>query len=221
MNEVSIDYSAGDGRVVLFLAEVGDESSANISELLPWAAPPQQLDVLEPLCAGLRRVRVAVKDLSFASCLERANAVYSLLQVEKIRSVVIVAGASTAALALCLALNYPKFVRQLILVNPLLRPHPTRLERIATAIEKRLPLGLPLRVQHEGFDAEPFLQRVRLPVLVIVTGGADHGSAEVVAAKAPLSWIVSVATLLTLEMLWQYVVQFQDVALKFPMRRAG
>jgi hypothetical protein len=56
-----------------------------------------------------------------------------------------------------------------------------------------LPLGLPLRVRSKGFDSKPFVQRIRCPVLVVLSqeaGEFERVQAYELANRIPSAWVV-------------------------------
>jgi hypothetical protein len=228
-SNVFVDLKSGDGRTVAFFAETTDDNNSKI----PWCVKSVdvenagagcentkvELDPPQSLGLQVSVLRLRVKALTFLSCESRANEVATVLKEAKVRSVVAVAAASCAPLTICLALCYPKLVRQLILIDPLLRPHPSWLERLASSIERNLPFGLPLRTQHSGFDGEPFIHRLRLPVLVITTKQAGSQGDKII-KKAPISWKICLTAPLDMNDLWKFLSHFQGVAVKFPMRRS-
>lgn len=126
-------------------------------------------------------------------------------------------GAGVLVQRLCLV--HPKLGRSLIFVDATSRGHPSRLMRLADALERSLPLGLPLRKNIKGFDSKPSLHRFRCPVIVAVTELAseyERGESRVMARALPTAWYVE---LQGKEELDPILTEFQGVAAKCPQKR--
>lgn len=72
------------------------------------------------------------------------------------------AGASVAQ-----ALGKESFVRRLMLIDATTRLEPSYLTRSIDAVERMLPLGLPLKKLSDDFDSRPYLHRIHCPCLVL------------------------------------------------------
>jgi len=126
-------------------------------------------------------------------------------------------GAGVLVQRLCLI--HPKIGRSLVFVDATSRGHPSLLMRLADAIERSLPLGLPLRKNIKGFDSKPSLHRFRCPVIVAVTELAseyERGESRVMAKALPTAWYVE---LRGEEELSPILTEFQGVAAKCPQKR--
>lgn len=127
---------------------------------------------------------------------------------------------SAAAVAQNVTLRHPKSVRSLVLVDARSRPHPSLRLRLIASLERRLPLGLPFRRRQPGFDGQPFLQRLRCPTLVAITGTADHGGDEgpMLHRRIPASWLVHCPDP---DALADSIAQFQEIPAKRPQKNLG
>ncbi len=112
------------------------------------------------------------------------------LQLRQASFVGISAGAT---LVQNLALENPKLVRSLVIVDASLRPHPSLVERILDEVESRLPFGLPLRLGSKGFNVRAFAHRLRCPMLLVSTRRASvfvTRELQSLGAVAPTAWHV-------------------------------
>ena len=97
-----------------------------------------------------------------------------------------------ASLAQLVALEMPKQVRRLVLLNATTRPAGSKLERFVDWAESFSPLGLPLRRQGNALDTRVFLHRIHCPVLLLVSADADDrlvAESNYLASKLPNSWM--------------------------------
>jgi pimeloyl-ACP methyl ester carboxylesterase len=143
----------------------------------------------------------------------------ALLKGRSFRQVSLIGFAAGAVLAQHLALTAQKFVRTMVLVDGTARAHPTCLERLAAWCERRLPLGLPLRSQAQGFDSSPYLQRIRIPSLLVVTSQATSyqlKQAQFLARRLPTAWQARLAAGNQALELGRLVANFQDVPARCP-----
>ncbi|MCB9030296.1 MAG: hypothetical protein H6619_04530, partial [Deltaproteobacteria bacterium] len=111
-----------------------------------------------------------------------------------------------------------KMVRRIVLLNSTTRPHPSLRERFLAWAEKNLPLGLPFRLGSLAFDSRCFLQRIRCPALVLVTGDASQyvrQQAEYLSSHLPTSWF---SELLRGSTLSEKIELFLDVPAKCPQK---
>jgi pimeloyl-ACP methyl ester carboxylesterase len=129
-----------------------------------------------------------------------------------------------ATLAQNVALEQPRFVRSLVVVDASARPHPSLWERIIDRIEERLPFGLPLRLGSGGFNVKAYLHRFRCPLLVVSTHRASsftRGELQSLSRMAPTAWLVDLADLSGVsetERLAETVELFQDTPVKCPQK---
>lgn len=145
-----------------------------------------------------------------------------------VRQASFVAFAGAASVVMNLALLEIKLVRTLVLIDASTRPHPRFIDRIIDRIEQVLPLGLPLRSSGKGFDAKSFLQRLRCPVLVVISRLADHfiiREAEVFRKSLPSGWVVKLncdnKSSCESDDLGRLVVDFQQIPAKCPQKNVA
>lgn len=142
----------------------------------------------------------------------------ALLQGLEIRQVSLIGAAATTALVQNLALLQPKLVRTLVLVDPVVRPHPGVLSKFCDWLEMHMPLGLPLRVASPAFDVRPYLQRLRCPVLVVLNGSDSNSSGSFIAHRLPTGWVLSLAHGEFESKFSDILLQFQDVPARCPQK---
>ncbi|MCB0329908.1 MAG: hypothetical protein KDD70_09595 [Bdellovibrionales bacterium] len=134
-------------------------------------------------------------------------------------SIIAFGGAST--LAQYVALKNSKNVRSLVLVDGSCRPHPSWMQRLIDRAERRLPLGLPLRRNHPGFDGMPYLHRVRCPVLLVVSSLASpyqSEQAEYMRRNLATAWLYRLEGSLRAESLVEALEVFQTLPVKCPQK---
>ncbi|MCB0337690.1 MAG: hypothetical protein KDD62_15345, partial [Bdellovibrionales bacterium] len=100
---------------------------------------------------------------------EALDQLREILAERRVRNASYVGIAAGSSLALQQAIENSKEVRRLSVIDGTTRPQPTWYEKCVDSLESKLPLGLPFRRKSELFDAKPYLQRVRCPVLVMST----------------------------------------------------
>lgn len=137
---------------------------------------------------------------------------------------------SGGALAQALAIGYPKLVRRVVLVDSTTRLSPSKISHWIDALERFLPLGLPLRSLSRGFDSRPQLHRLRCPTLVISSGDAapfERAEANLLTEKIPNAWFMSLAGY-PLDAAWQInpaltreMLAFLQVPTKRPQKNLG
>lgn len=132
--------------------------------------------------------------------------------------------AAGATLAQNLALEVPKVVRTLAIVDASLRPHPSRVERALDTLEEKLPFGLPLRLGSAGFNVRAFAHRLRCPMLLVGTHKASRFVREELKALgsvAPTAWFVDLTAVSDQEQaaeLCDVILAFQDTPAKCPQK---
>lgn len=138
-----------------------------------------------------------------------------------VRQTSLVGLGAASALVQYLGLSEVKLVRSLVLVDAACRPHPSWRDRLIDRIETSLPLGLPFRSSTEGFDSKPFLQRLRCPVLLVLTGLAVpfvRQQAVEMAGTLPTAWVVELPQTAPETELARLIEEFQDVPVKCPQK---
>jgi pimeloyl-ACP methyl ester carboxylesterase len=177
-----------------------------------------------------RAILIQSAAITVESWRELADSFESLLSGLRIRQASFVGIAAGATLVQNLALENPKVVRTLVVVDASLRPHPSRLERLLDGIERKLPFGLPLRLGSKGFNVRAFAHRLRCPMLLVGTRRASRFIAQelkVLGAAAPTAWFVSLAAAnddvgvgddAEAKELCELILTFQDVPAKCPQK---
>lgn len=210
LQEIKVLSDQGSGRT--FITIVDDES------YLPFATA-----VVEKLASRARSVLLMSSAVS-ATTWESLSAAFSGKLAElNVRQASIVGMGAGATLAQNVALNQPKIVRTLAIVDSSTRPHPTRWERMIDWIEEHLPFGLPLRLGSSGFNVKAYLHRLRCPVLVIATGKASSFIREEIKSlslRAPTAWRVMLSGPLESQIveLSETLLNFQDTPAKCPQK---
>lgn len=147
---VSVLRDEGRGRTTVLLFEKGhgvDLSSINVSN---------------------RIIEIQTEEVTENNWREISDAVGKVFEERELRQVSFVCFEDLSSIALRHSIDEGKFVRSLLLVEPVCSPHPSLLDRLINKIEEFLPLGLPLRTLTKGFHAPSFLHRVRCPTAVII-----------------------------------------------------
>jgi hypothetical protein len=132
----------------------------------------------------------------------------------------IACGRSTVILQM-LAVRHRKLARSLTLVDPLLRPFPTRRERMMASLERALPLGLPFRSLTKGYDSSSSLHRIRMPCLLVLTSQASpfiRTQCNLLSQYLPLSWQLRYTASINFAELEEAIVLLSKVPLKCPQK---
>lgn len=168
--------------------------------------------------------RVLLLKLSAVAVAEWADTSRALLGQLKGRGIkqacfISLGRASDAVLAACL--EEARAVRTLILYNASARLEDHWLDRLAARLESSLPMGLPFRTRVKGFDARPFLQRIRCPVLIGVAEGASSvltRQAALLAAHIPTSWLLRLPDTDTAAGLCKLMQDFDQIPARCPQK---
>jgi hypothetical protein len=153
-----------------------------------------------------------------------SQALRASLAEQSVRQASLVAMGSASALIQNIGLEDVKLVRSLVIIDGTCRPHPNWKDRLIDRIESSLPLGLPFRGSTEGFDSKPYLQRLRCPILLVLTSLATEfvrDQAVGMAGRLPTSWLVDLAANSEPNKLGELVENFQDVPVKCPQKRVA
>ncbi|NBO19860.1 MAG: hypothetical protein EBV03_11700, partial [Proteobacteria bacterium] len=181
---LSILTDSGSGRPCVVLHERGDS--------LPLAAA-----LVQTLTAKGRVLQIETPVINDHNWEGLTTELLALLSEKTVRHAAFISFGACGALVQALALQALKMVRTIVLVDASTRAHPSRISRLVDRVEQWLPLGLPLRLAQSGFDAKPFLQRIRCPVLVVSSpaGSAyERSEAAVLEAGLPTAWMASLGT---------------------------
>lgn len=204
---------SGSGRT--FITVVDDSS------YLPFATA-----VAEKLAKKARSVLLMSASVTAQSWEALSLELSKKLSELNVRQASLVGLGAGATLAQNLALNQPKVVRTLAIVDASSRPHPSRWERFVDWVEEHLPFGLPLRLGTQGFNVKAYLHRLRCPVLVIATGRASSFLREEVhttALRAPTAWRVILSGPIDSQIveLSDTLLSFQDTPAKCPQKNSS
>jgi pimeloyl-ACP methyl ester carboxylesterase len=132
-----------------------------------------------------------------------------------------------ATLAQNLALNEPRAVRSMAVIDAAARPHPSQWQRVIDALELRLPFGLPLRLGLRGFNVSSYIHRFRCPLLIVSTKRASafiRQELQHLACLAPTAWRVDLSAVegeREGEALAQTILAFQETPVKCPQKNTG
>ena len=200
-----ITSETGTGRAVVVLVE-------NVSDLNSGA------DITSALTSG-RKIMVTLPKIGDDTWQEISAATQKLFDDNRIRQPTLIGIAAASTIALHRVLSEPKSVRALVLLNPTTRAHPSAWHQRLDALEAALPLGLPFRLEDRGFDARPYLHRIRCPVIVITTKGTSSYElemAEEISARTPTAWHRHLAGNSDNADIAAAIAEIQDVPVKCP-----
>ncbi|MCB0333124.1 MAG: hypothetical protein KDD55_06465 [Bdellovibrionales bacterium] len=207
MKDVDVVFEQGKGRTFVVCVE-GDTT------------------VLLPLCQHLaqtaRCLLLRVQGVRSNEELEiRIHSIFDALAERNVRQFSCIGFQDACVAVQRLALQEPKRIRTLILIDAVTRPHPTALERVFDWMESHLPLGLPFRVRSKGAHFKPFLQRLRCPVLVVRTNQESpyrESESRVLLEALPTSWAIRWSSYPDPQGILQEIEDFQDVPVKCPQK---
>ena len=94
-------------------------------------------------------------------------------------------------MAQAVAIEYPKLVRRLVLLDATTQLEPNLVSRAIDRVEQFLPLGLPLRSLSRHYDSRSMLHRIHCPTLVFVSPQASvftRAQSEMIARRIPNAW---------------------------------
>jgi len=206
---ISIVSDAGVGRTTVIIAESG--RYANLASAVAAAL------------GGQRRIlALNCSSISVHNYDELTSKVLDTLSNCGVRQAQFVGLGSASALVQNVALQSPKMVRSMVVVDASMRPHPTRAERVLDTIERGLPFGLPLRLTPLGFNVRAFAHRLRCPILLVAS---DRSSVFIrrelreLSYKAPTAWYMDISN--TKDQVGEIVSligAFQEIPAKSPQK---
>jgi pimeloyl-ACP methyl ester carboxylesterase len=209
MSRIVLEDDCGSGRVFCLLTD--DPAFTALAT-----------DVRAALRSAARVVSLKAPLVTASNWQQLTVDLQSVVQLLETRQVSFVAFGATAALVLSVALEEPRFVRTLALVDPTARPHPTAWSSIVDRIESALPLGLPLRAAAKAFDARACIHRIRCPLLLASSPSASpfvRSQVQELSHKAPTCWTVSITNAANSgEELAVVLTAFQDVPVRCPQK---
>lgn len=211
LSTLTIEQDAGNGRPFLIVYEENAYSDLVHGLFEVISKETRTVLIKSPLVTNKNW-----KDLS--------QQLRELLSQQGIRQASFISFAAASALVLNLSLLELKLIRSIVVIDAGTRPHPTWFDRFTDKIENILPLGLPLRSFSTGFDAKSFLQRIRCPILAVITKKASHfikSQAHVLRDNLPTCWVQELSIDEEVNHLNRLVSEFQKVAAKCPQKKAA
>lgn len=205
---LTILYDAGTGRPCIVLHEREDSHHLVPALAQTLAGKGRVLQIQTPL----------VTDTNWE---QLTTALMDLLAGASIRHASFISFGACGALVQSLALRALRMVRTIVFVDASTRAHASGPSRFVDRVERWLPLGLPLRLTQSGFDAKPFLQRIRCPVLVVSSPRANAyqlSEASVLEAGLPTAWSATLTSGDPAQELAALVLEFQEVPAKCPQK---
>ena len=202
---------AGKGRAFVIVYE--SEIYKRMAELLS-----------EEISASTRCLLLRSSEITDFNWREASAELQNFLLQKSLRQASFVAFAAASSLVMHMALCDLKQVRSLTLIDACTRPHPTLAQRFIDRVESFLPLGLPLRSKDKGFDAKAFLQRLRCPILVLVSSNAGlyaRSQAEIFKKGLPTAWSLELGSANQSQELKELILDFQKVPAKCPQKNAN
>jgi len=182
------------------------------------------LAIAGAVCQRARAIVIESESIRAESWKALALSFEQTLAALSIRQASFIGIAAGATLVQNVALENPRIVRTLVIVDASLRPHPSRIERILDGIEQRLPFGLPLRLGSKGFNVRAFAHRLRCPTLLVSTHRASSfisHELRVLGTVAPTAWYVQLAgrsDQQEAQEMCDLVLAFQDTPAKCPQK---
>lgn len=192
--------------------------------LVERGAPPDIAEGASALYASMglrtRALLIEMDPITPANWVVALKGLRALLESQGVRQCSFIAYGAVASVVVAYYLEDPKAVRTLALINMTARPHPTRTTRFVDWLEELLPLGLPLRIEAEGFDAKPLLHRLRCPTLLVTTPHASaymREQAEEICRRIPTAWHTALDHN-DVEALAALVLSFYEVPARCPQK---
>jgi pimeloyl-ACP methyl ester carboxylesterase len=208
---VQVISDQGSGRP--FITVVDDPS------YLPLAS-----EIATAVSQKARAIVIQSESITVESWRALADAFEGTLASLNLRQASFIGIAAGSTLVQNLALENPKVVRTLVIVDASLRPHPTKLERLLDGLEQRLPFGLPLRLGSKGFNVRAFAHRLRCPMLLVSTRRASSFISQelhTLGAVAPTAWFVQLSAASEVgeaQEMCELILTFQDTPAKCPQK---
>ncbi len=206
----------GKGRTFVLLYERQNQGAAHRTSYL------NALKILPEVLSETSRVlSLSTPYITASNWKQNVEAVSEELQASKVRQFSLICFGGAGTVAQYLYLKNFRSVRTLISVDVTSRPHPGSLEKLFDKVERYLPLGLPFRSRGEGFDASPFLNRVRCPSLVVVSPEAtayEKAEALTISRALPTSWHLDLSSEDAWATLPDHILSFQNIPVKCPQK---
>lgn len=157
----------------------------------------------------------AVTDESWADLATEALGIWKDRKLKQAR---VVGFGAAAVLAQKIALEDPKEIRSLVIVDGAPVAQQGAWQRLLSRLDAFTPFGLPFRVSGTGFDARSFLHRLRCPVLLAQYHSGVGDLLELEELIPTASYINLAADGDPTEALCAAIQKHQTVPAKFPMK---
>lgn len=151
--ELTCTTDKGTGRPTVIVVEHG--------------AYPEIIAALLKQADDGRVVVVECSEVNDSSWAELALRAIALWKDRKLKQARVVGLGSAAILAQKIALEDPKEIRNLAVVDGAPIARRGVFQRLLSRLDELSPFGLPFRVTGSGFDSRPFLHRLRCPTLLV------------------------------------------------------
>lgn len=197
----------GRGRATVVISDAAEEATAR--------ALFEQLDS-ERHTMLVRLPAAALLEWQAAS-----RALLGMLKGRGIRQASFVSFGRASETVLSCCLEESRAVRSVLLCNGTARLGEHWLDDMLERLETALPMGLPFRTRVKGFDARPFLQRIRCPVLIALSGEASSvvtRQAALLAGSIPTSWLLRISDSGLAESLASLIQDFEQVPARCPQK---
>lgn len=182
---------------------------------------PLALGLYEKFGTGRKLLLIKSDRVTVNNWMELTQHLLRLLNEQGIRQASFICFDDSAVLVQNLALHDPRLVRTVVCLNPSTGPHPSLWLQLLSKIEHYLPLGLPFRKENKAFDSNPFLHRIRCPVLLITNENISaHQELQTrqMSLGLPNVWQVHLNVNRPIEQLLEVIKQFQDIPAKCPQK---
>ncbi len=212
-----------DSQKSAVISEIADQGKGRAFVVIyePCVYKTYANDLFNEISQSTRCILAEIPIVTESNWSELTAELIKFLESKNIRQASFVGFSDAASIVLNLALYDLKLVRSMVLVDAATRPHPSKLQKIVDKIENLLPLGLPLRSYGKGFDAKSFLQRMRCPVLVVLSSYANLytiSQVEIFKTGLPTAWSVNLKQSNQMHELKELVIDFQQTPAKCPQK---
>lgn len=199
----------GSGRAVVVLHERG-------------ARPELVAQVKIIAAAAGRAIDFELESVSADNWRGLTESLRTQLSAMQVRQASFVAVQSAGAVLQHLCYLDLKAARTVVFIDSSTRPHPSPISRFVDWLERKLPLGLPLRLRSREFDGASFLQRIRCPALAVVSPTAssfERDSGRVLAEGLPTAWLYEASG--EVKETAEEIVKFQETPARCPQKRTA
>lgn len=197
----------GNGRSFVLVVEAGSEFEVRAEQLAKQLLDLGQICILKVYL--LDDWRKGVEEL------------LEFFDSSGIRTASFIALGDASVLVQAICLKKVRLIRTLVFVDGATRAHASRFVKFIDRVEGYLPLGLPFRSDFPGFDGKPFLQRIRCPVLIVLSPLASEyrkEQAKLLVEGMPTSFLVDFNNDNFDQGLISAIKDFQEVPAKSPQK---